>query len=322
MKTLKHKPDLFQYLKRGWQYWNLPIADVDDDGKCPYPEGYTVYDREFEKIESDFRKYSDNLQIIKFYIEQHPWILFYLYWDDTSQKEIESLWMSIKTASDGITQGVRVFIDRVLDIINKSIEKEGGILSYLKKRYEVHRTNYHRQQEQNADFDDDEEGHILDFLYSLVYEINKTQWIEGDSSEIFPDFFIGIGCIHGKEQELKLYFEKLKVTQSLSFDNLNLVTENNKIGVKGDANKNVLAFFEYLERDGLIKNITGNYSGKGPLKVHTDRITKYFQRMDAHGKVGDFDHQSLTNMRSSKKYKTTQNRFDVTKSSIPAPQKK
>lgn len=158
--------------------------------------------------------------------------------------------------------------------------------------------------------DYDKKKYLYEFIRSLFITIEKIEQIELINP--LQKFLTEIGCIYKKEQELISYFEQLKTAKWLRFDDINLIDSSTKIIVQGDANKNILAIFEELESNGIITNLTGNYTGKGRIKKHAERITKYFIKSD--GK--DFSTNSLISMRTNNKYNDNK-RFKINKTNIP-----
>src|SRR5208337_1266117 len=164
MRKLIYKPEFNKYINRGWLRWNIPIPELDEDGKCHYTEDYTAYTKELEEIEKLLDRYSTHkVQAIEDYINRHPWIKLYLFWDDSAEREVRNIWQAIRLTQKDTSLQIQAFIKRTIDIIDQEIQKAGDIIQYLKSRYEFQFSKYRGVVRDY--YEHDEEELILDFLY-------------------------------------------------------------------------------------------------------------------------------------------------------------
>jgi hypothetical protein len=246
------------------------------------------FDGEIKKIKEDLRGYPEHkMQYLQFYINENPWIKFYLYLDQSSLKEIKEIESSIMDMDiDGNN-----LQSLIMEKIDDEILNVGGIINYLKKRVKGYFENacgcylitdddeyykvYYEKYDDCEDF-----NFCIWFMAQLYGIINEIETIQGNNN-IDNDITIPLAL---ETKQLFVNFESMKNHEQLykglltlekanyiSVDNWQMVLAGKNKIIWNHEDMELLGFMQALQNHGFIHD----YQKRG--KPHADRICKIFK---------------------------------------------
>ncbi|MBP7735054.1 MAG: hypothetical protein KA369_03685 [Spirochaetes bacterium] len=252
------------------------------------PPSAKSFDDEIKKIKEDLRGYPKHkMQYLQFYINENPWIKFYLYLDQSALKEIKDI-ESSAIKKDKAGHNLKSLI---MEQIDDNIQKAGGIVNYLKIRIKCYfekacgchlitdDNEYYKVYYERNDSCEDLDVCIW-FMAQLYGIINEIETIQGnnniDNNITIPlaletkQLFVNFETIKN-HQQLYNGLIAMERTKGITVNDWSKVLSGEKKIIWNRDDVDLLGFMQTLQNHGFIHD----YQKKG--KLHADRICKIFK---------------------------------------------